>query len=225
MANLNPISRVITFALIFYFIFALLFASLNQVIVASGEPIETDNGNGTFNATWSFDNPLNYSANNITINDGEVNLTLGKYWWNQTTQSDFNNGTFVNTTAIPMGELILNSEMGNDNLVKTGDFSSDQNWIYVPGDYITSERNGLGAAELGYSNLTVSNIAYLIPETGEDDGTVTFWTSSLSYFNVTTETFTEIGYQYDPIEPKINRSFFYFNLSSIPLAATITDVS
>ncbi len=193
---------------------------------ALAEPDITDNGDNTMTAIWDFDDPSDYHLYNTTMNNGEVNLTLKKYWWNQTTQNDFNNGTFVNTTAMPTGEVNLTHEMKAINLIKTGDFSSDQDWTFTSGNKVVSKHNTTGEnAELGYSYYTGDNIAYLIPVESEDDGTAIYWISWGLYTTDITSSSTEIGSSTIGGEPVSERSFFYFDLSSLPSSAVITNVS
>ncbi|UCG70226.1 MAG: PKD domain-containing protein [Thermoplasmata archaeon] len=213
------------FALILVF---LLFLQLTVFIdkpkgIVSAEPNLEDNLDYTVTATWDFNDPSDYLLNNTSMRNGEVELTLGKYWWNQTDEMDFTTGNFINTTTTPQGEVTLISQMNATNFVKTGDFSSSQNWTFTPSANISSSYNGAGEnAELSYSYF-VSELAYLKPANA-DDGTVTYVPPS-SYSMNDTGQYTEVGYSFEGGFPNYKRSFFYFDLSTIPLSAIITNVT
>lgn len=193
---------------------------------ASGEPDIVDNGDYTMTATWDFEDPSDYLFFNTTMNNGEVNLTLKKYWWSQTTLDDFNKGTFVSTSATPLGDVNLTYEMKTTNLVKTGDFASNQDWTYTSDDNVASAHNATGEnAELFYSYFTGDNTAYLIPVEGKDDGTVEHW-QSFPIWNLFNDSLsTEVGFKNIGGNPVSERSFFYFGLGSIPSSAIINNVS
>ncbi|UCE74922.1 MAG: PKD domain-containing protein, partial [Methanomassiliicoccales archaeon] len=185
-----------------------------------------DNGDFTQTATWEFDYDEDYNLYNVTMVNGAVNLSLKTYWWNETTQNDFDNidATFTNSKAIPSGEVVLTDEMKSINLIKTGDFASDSDWDFNPDNNIISRHNASQTAEMGFSYGTGPEIAYLIPAQ-EDDGTVLKWVGSSIYLIDDIATSTQIGRHDDFGQFKNKRGFFYFNISSIPSSAIIDNVS
>jgi hypothetical protein len=226
MSRYERIKNITVFVLILLLLFFQLeIVTNNPDSNVLAEPDITDNGDNTMTAIWDFDDPADYYLYNTTMNNGEVNLTLEKYWWDQTTQNDFNYGTFVSTITTPMGGVILADEMKSVNLIKTGDFSLDQDWTYTSSNKVVSKHNNTGEnAELGYSYYTGDNIAHLIPVSGEDDGSVMYLILFGAYIIYDTLSNTEIGYDDFPVVQSA-RSFFYFDLSSIPSSATINNVS
>jgi hypothetical protein len=115
---------------------------LIQTFPAFSEPIVTDNLDGTMTANWALDNTTDYNLYNLTMENGSVNLMLNSFWWNQSTQSEFETGTMfnINTTTQP-GDLILNSKslVAGDNLIKNGDFEFNTDWSFDSNGNITSE--------------------------------------------------------------------------------------
>ena len=53
------------------------------------DPILIDNGDYTFTAIWEFEDLTNYTTNNLTTSNGEVNLTINNLFWNQSNAMDF----------------------------------------------------------------------------------------------------------------------------------------
>lgn len=224
MNRIKRIGYIIVVILVLSLFFQIIPFTNHHQSSISAEPNIKDNGDYTMTAIWNFENENDYLLYNTSMSNGEVNLTLKKYWWNQTTQDDFNKGTFVNTSAVTAGEVNLTYEMKTINLLKTGDFSSGQDWTYISGNNIISTHNDTGEnAELGYT-YTTSRIAYLIPDDGGDDGTVTYWVPmTLFSFDLTSD-FVEIGYRNIAGDDWRRRAFFYFNLSDISPSASIEDV-
>ncbi len=200
--------------------------SLNELsISASAEPEIQSGGEYNMTATWNFDNSSDYILYNLTMQNGEVNLSTNSFWWNQTTYEDFTTGTFIDTNATLNGDVILEEEMKRVNIVKTGDFSSNENWIYTPGDKIFSFHNKSGGnAELSYRYFTGANIIYLVPLVGADDGTITKYIGLPAYYLNNASSSTNIGWEDGNPWDFIHRSFFYFNLIQIPESATIDNV-
>ena len=227
MSECIKIKNLIVIVLILSLFLQLVPFFYNPQIEVSAEPNIIDNGDKTMTAIWDFNNTADYLLFNTLMNNGEVNLTLKKYWWNQTTQNDHNNGTFVGTITTPFGEVILADEMKSVNLIKTGDFSLDQDWVYTSGNKVVSKRNTTGEnAEMGYSYHTGDNIAYLIPAEGEDDGYATYWFSFGIYTIDNSSSAVEIGFRDMGASGFVSRrSFFYFDLSSMPSSSIITNVS
>ncbi len=67
MRRNDSISRVISSVLVIWLIQILRFIQLNQILMAKREPVDMDGGYATSAATWSFDAPLSYFTDNITI--------------------------------------------------------------------------------------------------------------------------------------------------------------
>jgi hypothetical protein len=68
-----------------------------------GDPSLQDNLDGTTTATWSFQNPANYTFNNVSVLANNVTLQRGSSGFKDTLQSDFQQGT-----------VILNMDVAND---------------------------------------------------------------------------------------------------------------
>ncbi len=233
--NIKFIS-VITLILVF-----LLFIPLNFLVndihfefsqnTVTAEPIVLPNPDRTETAIWDFDDPYWYEVHNATISNGEVNLLLKKYWLNQTTQVDFDSGYFVNTTSTPTGEVIMISGVNETNLICTGDFSwDDPVWIYSPSFNILSQHNATDEnAEFKYDHVTSYHTVYLNPanNANEEDGTV-FRTipSPPGMIGLDRDLeYTEVGRGQMGVDPTLQRSFFYFDTSSIPDSAIIDKVT
>lgn len=106
------------------------------------EPIVTDNLNGTFTADWPLENSGDYNLYNLTLENGVCNLSLHSFWWNQTTQSEFESGSRSNidTTTSPGDMMLIDSSFGSGmNLIANGEFRTNTNWSYASSDNITSE--------------------------------------------------------------------------------------
>jgi hypothetical protein len=111
---------------------------------ASGqEPDVVDVGAWRRTATWSLDDPGNYTSDNATFRSGSVNLTLNNKSWFETTSNDFSDGLLDdNVTITSDGNLTL--KHNDTNLVSNGDFSTDSDWTFVngSGSNVISERDG-----------------------------------------------------------------------------------
>lgn len=139
--------------------FLILLLVLQSVLVvfsaepASGqEPIVQDIGGGRRTATWTLDDPANYTLENVTFEGGGANLTLNDFTWLESEQSDFLDGAWdSNVTITPDGNLTLVAD--DANLVVNGDFGNDMNWTYSngTGDNVIAERDpALEDAHLHY---------------------------------------------------------------------------
>jgi hypothetical protein len=76
----------------------------------SGDPTVQDNGDGTATATWSFQNPANYTYQNLSFGDSNVTLQILPFQFVDTTQADFQQGTiFLNVDVVSdPGNITLN---------------------------------------------------------------------------------------------------------------------
>ncbi|UCF08100.1 MAG: DNRLRE domain-containing protein [Thermoplasmata archaeon] len=143
---------------------ALFFISLGllPIYLAGSEPIVTDNLNGTITANWPLENSSYYNLYNLSMENGEMNLSRDGFWWNQTEQSQFETGTLYNidTTSYP-DDITLNSTVfkTGENFIKNGRFETSDNWSFTSSDNITSEWNASGK----YGRLFHTSIANPIP--------------------------------------------------------------
>ncbi|MEE9150406.1 MAG: hypothetical protein V3U20_01060, partial [Thermoplasmata archaeon] len=128
-------------------VLSLVFGVLIQIFPAFSEPIVTDNLDGTMTANWALDNSSDYNLFNLSLENGSANLMLNSFWWNQSTQSEFETGSMfnINTSASP-GDLLLNSTFlgAGENLIKNGNFETSANWSFGSSDNITSEWSSSG---------------------------------------------------------------------------------
>ncbi|UCG70079.1 MAG: DNRLRE domain-containing protein, partial [Thermoplasmata archaeon] len=90
-----------------------------------------DNGDYTFTSTWEFEDMTNYTLENITAQNGAVNLTGNNYFWNQSSAFDFATGQKSNVVegdgiVISTDDLIL-GYLQNQN------FTNPYNWNYANG--------------------------------------------------------------------------------------------
>lgn len=125
----------------------LIISGLIPIIFALSEPIVTDNLNGSFTADWPLENSTDYNLYNLTMQNGAVNLTLDDFWWNQTTQGEFETGSLNNiNTSNPPNDLVINSKAFgvSQNYIKNGRFETSANWSYFSSDNITAEWNASG---------------------------------------------------------------------------------
>jgi hypothetical protein len=74
------------------------------------DPVLVDNGDGTMTATWSFQNPANYTSQNLSVAPSNVSLQREGYQFLDTAMDDFVNGTvLLNVDPISdPGNLTLN---------------------------------------------------------------------------------------------------------------------
>jgi hypothetical protein len=197
---------------------------LNMDVIA--QPEVQDNGDFTMTAIWDFTDDSDFDIYNTSIKDGAVNLSIAQFFWNQSSQSDFIMGMHTKTNSTSFDDVVLAEEMKDVNLIKTGDFVSNQDWSYVSGNNITSLYNGTSqSADLGFVYSTGDNIKYLKPQNGEDDGHAEYWLSFGFYAINTTATSAGIGFHDEIGNPKSKRAYFYFDLTSIPSSANIDNVS
>ncbi len=214
------------FLVLFLFSQLALFSIELQQKAKAVEPEETPpNPDKTITATWDFDDESYYELYNLTMQNSAVNLTLGKFWWNQTTAGNFSTGTFVNTTVEPLGGVTLRQEWNFTNLVNNGSFSSGGGWAFVPGNNITSFHNPSDeTADMRYTYIAGASITYINILDGEDDGHASHLMFTVIYSNATDLEYTEVGLHSDMVTNYENRSFFYFDLGIIPSSAVISSV-
>jgi hypothetical protein len=133
----KSISDLYALIIVIFFLSGLMYIPLIE-----SEPIVTDNLNGTFTADWPLENSGDYNLYNLTLENGVVNLSLHSYWWNQTTQSEFESGSTSNidTTSSPGDMMLIDSSFGSGmNLIANGEFETNTNWSYASSDNITSQ--------------------------------------------------------------------------------------
>jgi hypothetical protein len=189
------------------------------------QPEVQDNGDFTMTAIWDFTDDSDFNSYNTSIKDGAVNLTLPTLFWNQSSQSEFDAGIHSSTNSTPAGDLILAEEKKDVNILKNGDFISNQNWTFNSGDNIISSYNGTSqSAEIGYVYKTGANKVFLFPQKSEDDGFVAYWLSFLSYSFDNSSDLTDIGF-HDGSFLWSKRSYFYYDLSVIPTSAVVDNVT
>lgn len=70
---------------------------------STGDPSLQDNGDGTTTATWDFQNPANYTFNNVSVSASNVTLQRYSSMFIDTSRSDFQQGT-----------VLLNVDVVND---------------------------------------------------------------------------------------------------------------
>lgn len=138
-----------------------------------GDPSLQDNLDGTTTATWSFQNPANYTALNATISGGEANLSASEYWWNQTTQADFDSGSKENVTTTPDGSVLLSHN--HTEMIRNGNLTSSNYWTLTNGstDNVTVEWSSTDQ-DLWFHDNVVSNITNQIFDS-MDDVVLTEW--------------------------------------------------
>ena len=89
----------------------LLLSNLTSLIRHShADPVLQDNGDGTMTARWTFQDPGNYTSQNLTLAPGLVTLERDSFQFVDTTMDDFKQGMGhynVNITSQP-GSLPIN---------------------------------------------------------------------------------------------------------------------
>lgn len=138
-----------------------------------GDPSLQDNLDGTATATWSLQNPANYTALNATIIGGEANLSASEYWWNHTTQADFDSGSKENVTTTPDGSVLLSHNYSE--MIRNGDLTSSSYWTLTNGstDNVTVEWSSTDQ-DLRFHDNVVFNITNQIFDS-MDDVVLTGW--------------------------------------------------
>ncbi|MCK5548106.1 MAG: hypothetical protein KAI64_03770, partial [Thermoplasmata archaeon] len=109
----------------------------------SADPSIDDHLDGTKTARWNFQDPANYTSENVTLGGGTVELAQTGGSWLETDYSDFNQGwNDTNSTLTPDGNITL---LGNEsNLITNGNFSTPGDWNYVNStdDNVTAQWSG-----------------------------------------------------------------------------------
>ncbi|MCK4456736.1 MAG: DNRLRE domain-containing protein, partial [Thermoplasmata archaeon] len=100
-------SRVQLSCMILLLLLSNLFALVHD---SSADPALQDNGDGTATATWSFQNPANYTSQNLSFGAGNVTLQVLPFQFIDSSQADFQQGsTFLNVDiASDPGNITLN---------------------------------------------------------------------------------------------------------------------
>lgn len=77
---------------------------------SSADPTLQDNGDGTTTATWSFQNPANYTSQNLSFGAANVTLQVLPFQFIDSSQADFQQGsTFLNVDLMSdPGNITLN---------------------------------------------------------------------------------------------------------------------
>ncbi len=78
-------------------ILILLLSSIQSSLAT--DPLTVDNGDYTYTSSWAFEDLTNYTLNNVTASNGELNLTLNNYFWNQSSEVDFAKGQRSNVVS------------------------------------------------------------------------------------------------------------------------------
>lgn len=93
----------------------LLLSNFTSLIRSShGDPVLQDNGNGTMTARWDFQNPTNYTSQNLSVSPGRVVLERESFKFVDTTMEDFKAGTVhynVNITSSPGNVTLDNTKV------------------------------------------------------------------------------------------------------------------
>ena len=172
----KKVSRTIISLIVVFSMFLQIFLILDHNNRIFAQPLEIDNGDFTITALWDFSDPSYFILDNTTIQNNAVNLSLDTLYWNQTTQGDFDSGTYSDTISIPAGDVILGDEMKTINIISNGDFTTGSDWLFQSAeDMISSYNSSDQSAELGYSYKIGPKIIYLEPPTGQDDGQISYW--------------------------------------------------
>lgn len=112
--------------------------------IGSADPVLIPNGNYTSTVVWDFQDPSNYTTMSVDLANQEAKLVKVNSSWDQTTVSEFSNGTFDNTIATLDGRVVLSNL--TKNVVVNGDFSINSDWTFQNSSKgnITSEWSSVG---------------------------------------------------------------------------------
>ncbi|MCK4949543.1 MAG: DNRLRE domain-containing protein [Thermoplasmata archaeon] len=99
-------SRVQLSCIILLLLLSNLFALVHD---SSADPTLQDNGDGTATATWTFQNPANYTSQNLSFGAGNVTLQVVPFQFIDSSQADFQQGTiFLNVDLVSVpGNITL----------------------------------------------------------------------------------------------------------------------
>lgn len=103
---------------------------LSLINLSSGDPALVDNGDGTTTATWDFQNPANYTFNNVSVSTSNVTLQRYSNGFIDTSQSDFQQGTVLQNMNVA-------NDPGNVTLMNTNSAGTPQ-WV----EFIISDIGG-----------------------------------------------------------------------------------
>ena len=129
----------------------------NSVSRAPIEPQLTDNMDGNWTATWSFENPDNYTLTNIDLNNEKATLKFNNINFVEIMPNDFSNGSSENIIALgapgigldlSKGLTILIADSGNNRVIEV----DDDKWLWQYGSNSTS---GYGLNELDKPSFAV----------------------------------------------------------------------
>jgi hypothetical protein len=100
-------------SILLFFLVIMLFLSNLSVLFqsSSADPTIQDNGDGTITGRWTFQDPLNYTYQNLSLSPGKVTLMSEYNATVDTTMEDFNRGFVlynINITSSP-GNVTLNN--------------------------------------------------------------------------------------------------------------------
>jgi hypothetical protein len=145
---------------------------------AAGEPSITQNGDGSYTASWDFDEPANYTAGNATINGGEVSLaSSGTSYWLQDDDKDFQKGKCQGAAEVVNGNLSLTPQ-SRINLIENSHFNSSNNWDFQSATkgFIVADWDGDKSNARLWHNMTYSGAS---PFDSMDDIIATNWSEDM----------------------------------------------
>ena len=122
--------HILRFFLCIWIALFILLVPLGAVVEVAGEPVISPNGDNSVTATWEFDEPLNYSASNTTIDGGIVSLkSNGTSYWLQDDDKDFQAGKFKDAAKVVNNNISL-IPPSMINFVENSHFNSTDNWDF-----------------------------------------------------------------------------------------------
>jgi hypothetical protein len=110
-------------------ILILLLTNLQSSVAT--DPTIVDNGDYTFSATWEFTDLTNYTMSNLTTSNGELNLTLNNYYWNQSNSSEFAKGQ--RTNVVEGDGIVVSSDDLALGYLQNPNFTIPYSWDYTNG--------------------------------------------------------------------------------------------
>ena len=127
-------SRVQLSCMILLLLLSNLFALVHD---SSADPALQDNGDGTATATWSFQNPANYTSQNLSFGAGNVTLQVLPFQFIDSSQADFQQGTiFLNVDLVSdPGNITLNdtTAAGTPGFIEVGVDDGNGKDAYISG--------------------------------------------------------------------------------------------
>jgi hypothetical protein len=136
------------------------------------EPVITDNLNGNWTASWTLDNPDNYTLTNIELTAGKAKLKFNDLNFFENSTLGFSNGTFKNTVVVGTSGVGLDlrrnayyliADKANHRVLEV-DYDK---WLW---QYGTNSTTGVGLNQLNNPNYAVrlANNRILITDTGNN---------------------------------------------------------